>query len=364
MSALSQDEQRPLLDPVELKILVDDQELSDFYPYLAEASVLMSRQSATVAVLIFDSIRTEQGDWLIQDSGKLAPWKNIVLLAKFGSHEEEVMRGFIKSIKVNNPKNMGMSHVRVICQDESLRLDREHIRTARSTTDDPQKDGAIVSSLAQEVNLNTEVEDGLANEALNQDATNVAFIRGRAEANGFEFFVREGVLHFHSIQLEGDPQPPILVYAGNTSNCIHFAAEYDGHLPDKVRIVTAASEGTENQDELFESDLPLLGQTAATSQDAGLNDFVWNLPTPTGATYEEVSARAQAAANKNAWKVKAEGELDGAMYGHVLLTHQTVTVDGVGSQYGGDYYVDEVEHVFSQEGYRQKFKLLRNALGN
>ena len=84
---------------------------------------------------------------------------------------------------------------------------------------------------------------------------------------------------------------------------------------------------------------------------------------PGGATLAEVQTRAQAKANELAWKITAEGELDGALYEHVLMTHKTVNVDGIGDYYGGTYYVDEVQHRFFAEGYRQKFKLLRNATG-
>ena len=78
---------------------------------------------------------------------------------------------------------------------------------------------------------------------------------------------------------------------------------------------------------------------------------------------EEARTRAQAKANENAWKVKADGELDGSLYGHVLLTHKLVGVYGVGETYSGLYYVDTVSHTFDQNGYRQSFKLLRNATG-
>ena len=71
---------------------------------------------------------------------------------------------------------------------------------------------------------------------------------------------------------------------------------------------------------------------------------------------EEARARAQAKANENAWKVKANGELDGFLYGHVLLTHKLVGVYGVGETY-------TVSHTFDQNGYRQSFNLLRNATG-
>jgi hypothetical protein len=84
---------------------------------------------------------------------------------------------------------------------------------------------------------------------------------------------------------------------------------------------------------------------------------------PSGATLQEAKSRAQAKANEMAWKIEAEGELDGSLYGHVLLTHQLVGVYGVGDTHGGLYYVDRVTHLFAPDGYRQSFRLLRNATG-
>jgi hypothetical protein len=87
------------------------------------------------------------------------------------------------------------------------------------------------------------------------------------------------------------------------------------------------------------------------------------LQRPAGSSLEEARSRAQARANENAWKVKANGELDGSLYGHVLMTHKLVGVYGVGDTNSGLYYVDAVSHAFGQTGYRQSFKLLRNATG-
>jgi len=39
-----------------------------------------------------------------------------------------------------------------------------------------------------------------------------------------------------------------------------------------------------------------------------------------------------------------------------------VTIKGIGETYSGVYYVNHVTHVFSQEGYRQRFWVKRNAL--
>ena len=175
--------------------------------------------------------------------------------------------------------------------------------------------------------------------------------------------MREGTVFFHPPELEGEAQPTIMVYAGLATNCLSFSARYDGHKPDQVVIARAATTGAEAEEESFTPDLPLLGRDAANSENRGLEPFAWQLERPSGATAAETSARAQATANENAWKVIAEGELDGSLYGHVLLTFKTVNVDGVGDTYGGSYYVDQVQHRFAAEGYRQRFRLVRNATG-
>ena len=79
---------------------------------------------------------------------------------------------------------------------------------------------------------------------------------------------------------------------------------------------------------------------------------------------EELRARARRKANDLAMKIKADGELDGSLYGNVLRVAEPVGVDGVGERYGGVYYVDSVRHLFNTEGYRQTFTLLRNAYGD
>ena len=129
-------------------------------------------------------------------------------------------------------------------------------------------------------------------------------------------------------------------------------------------MVRAAKTGTQKSEQTLSPSLQSLGQKPASSEDKGLSKpFTWYIRQPTGATQEEATSRAQAKINESAWKVSAEGELDGALYGHVLLNYTTVNVDGVGSTYGGIYYVADVRHSFTTEGYRQTFKLIRNATG-
>jgi len=351
--------------PVECVIKVDDTEITDLYPYLREAQVSMSRRAATTATLSFDSVRLEDGHWSVQDAGVFEAWKSIRVEAVFGDETEEVMRGFIKEVRCEYPEDMSAARVTVTAQDESLVLDREHVRGPLSTEDSPVADGDIVSDIARDHNLDVDADPGLTNAALNIDGTYVRLLRDRAEANGFELYVRGGTLYFHAPKLDQDPAPePIRVYAGPATNCLRFSVQYDGHKPDEVAVMRAAESGTEAEEGRYTPDLRLLGTTAANSASRGLEPFVWRMQAPSGATSDEVQARAQAKANENAWKITADGELDGSLYGHVLLTHALVVVDGAGEENSGTYYVDEVQHRFSQEGYREGFKLLRNATGD
>jgi phage protein D len=258
---------------------------------------------------------------------------------------------------------MGEAKVTVTCQDTTMLLDREHTRKTRSREDEPMTDGDIAQEIAGENSLNAEAEAGLSNVTLNQDSTHIQLLRDRAKANGFESYAREGKLYIKPPQLDEDPQSSIMVYAGARTNCVHFSVTHDGHRPDEVGYMRAAETGTEMENEKLKPDLTVLGKKAASSEDAGLVPFVWQMQRPAGGSLEEARARAQAKANENAWKVKADGELDGSLYGHVLLTHKLVGVYGIGETYSGLYYVDTVSHTFGQDGYRQSFKLLRNATG-
>lgn len=351
-------------EPAACKILVDGLEISDYYGYVSEVRVNMSRGSPATCNLLLDTMRDERGSWLIQDARLFIPWKKLDVIATFGSNQEEtVFNGYIREVRSNAPEDMSAASVTVIGQDESILLDRLQIEGPLSSEESPSTDGDIVARLSQESGLVSEVEQGLTNRSLNNERTNISFIRERSAANGFEFYVRDGTVYFKPPQLDGEPQATILVYAGRETNCLSFSVNYDYHKPDNVRVIRAADTGTEVDEEIYSPDLELLGAEAANSENMGLSSFEWRMQQPSGSTLLEAQSRAQAKANENAWKISAEGELDGSMYGHVLLTHKPVEVDGMGETDSGRYYVDEVTHLFNSDGYRQNFKLLRNAIG-
>lgn len=351
--------------PAECIITVDGTMLDDLYPVLVSVEVATSRMEAAAATLTFESRRLEDGSWNVQDLDILKPWAPITIEAAFGDRVEEVMRGFILRVDASYPADPGQTTLVVTCQDESLPLDRDHVREQWGA-DGPTSDGVIVATIAGRHNLapHGDNADGLQAVSLNQDDTDIKFVIERAQANGYELIIREGALYFGPMRLSLAPQDNIMVYAGQDTNCIDFSLTDDGHLPDKVAYDVAAREGDQNEPETVEPDLELLGTTPATSADSGLGDFTWRLSRAGEATPEEAAALALAKANENAMKIKATGQLDGSLYGHVLRVGEPVGVDGIGQRYGGIYYVDTVNHTFDVSGYRQSFQLLRNAYGD
>lgn len=355
-----------LPEPAECVVELEGNGLAELYALLAEVRVESSRGQADVCVLRFESHRDMDGNWVVQDHADIRPWSELTVEAQFGSRSEPVFAGYIKEVRTAYPRDRGAAEVTVYAQDESLLLDRQSVIRRRSTAEEPKTDKEAVEAAITEVSslsLDPDSEDGLTNEALVQSGTAATFIRERAQANGYEFYVREGSVYFGPPRLDGEPRPTILVYAGPRTNCVDFRANFDGHLPDAVRIHRPGEDGAEGEELIVEPDLDELGDESASSADRGLEPYVMTLA-PTGATPAEMEAAAQARANQYAWKLRAQGELDGDIYGDVLRTYEVVLVDGAGSTYSGTWYVDAVRHSFTATGYRQHFRLIRNATGD
>lgn len=350
--------------PAECLIQIGGDEISDLYPFLTEVTVQTSRSNATTAMLNFESRRDEEGQWLVQDAGILKTWETVVIEAVFGDYTEEVMRGYIREIKADYPGG-GNAVVTVECQDDSIALDRQHRRETWGT-EAPTSDMIIFNKIIGNYALLPHENNGCGqnNIIINQDDTDIAFLKKRSAANGYELVFSRGEVYFGAWRVDAEPQATIMVHAGKETNCSRFSSNTDGHQPDSVAFDIAESSGHGVAQETVTSDLPLMGTESADSSSSGLNDFSWRMSREGGADQEVQRAAAQKKANELAMKVKAEGELDGSLYGHVLRVAEPVGVDGVGDWMGGVYYVDSVTHRFSNDGYTQNFKLLRNAFGD
>lgn len=352
-------------EPAECIITLMGREIADFYLFLTEVTVAASRSAAATASLRFETRRDEHGRWSVQDAGVFVNWATIKIEAAFGTRREEVFRGYVREVAADYPQNAGEATVTVACQDDSLALDREQ-RRRNWGADAPATDQLILATIAGDYGLVPHPGSGSGQSGLvlNQDATDIAFLRERAEANGYELIFSAGQIYFGPLRVSAAPQETVLVYAGPDTHCSRFSVRSDGHRPERVMLQLAATSGDQVSEQTVAPDLPLMGTQSAESQSAGLRDFTWRMSRQGGRNESELRARAQRQANENALRVRAEGDLDGTQYGHVLQVGLPVAVDGVGDWLEGIYYVDSVNHRFSVDGYNQGFTLLRNAYGD
>lgn len=362
-----------LLDPgfrqaasVLIQVGKEKKDLGDLAYLVSDISVKTSREAASAATITIDDRRDTNGQWLAADSGKFARWEPIVISADFETHIEEVFRGYIMELKPTYPENGGEAKLVIECQDDSAALSREHMRRVWGDENTPISDRGILIELIGQLPLSAASgPDGQSSRALNMDATPINFLQERAKANGYELIFSEGEVYFGEKRLEGDPQTKIMVYAGTATNCLNFAVQDTAQKPDVIAWELAPKEkGDAPLTGVATPNLHLLGKEAVAAEGAKLGTpSMGRIKGEGDETEEEITARAQGMANENSFKVRASGTLDGALYGHVLKVAATVAVDGVGERNGGIYYVDTVDHSFTQEGYRQNFQLMRNAVG-
>lgn len=328
--------------------------------------IATSRADAAAATIVFEDRRIEDGTFMVADSGLFERWQPVRLSADFTSFAEEILRGYVTAIKPNFPPSGGEVTVEISILDESALLDREHMRRVWGA-DAEIADNAIFGDLLSGtvIALDGQSGQGQAARSLAQDATPLKFMRERASANGYELLFTPGTLYFGPKRLEGEAQAAIMVYAGRATNCLSFGVEDDGMKPDAVAFEAApATDGAVPDAEVISPNLTPLGGTPAADEGGGLSQpFVQKMSREGDEPIEIARIRAQAMADEASFKLRATGELDGALYGHVLRAGRLVPVDGTGARYGGLYYVDKVTHRFSEEGYRQTFELLRNATG-
>jgi phage protein D len=341
-------------------------DIGDIANLVTSVEITTSREEAATGSIVIEDRRKEDGQWMAADSGLFIRWAPIRVSADFQTHIQEIFRGFITQPKPTYPNSGGEATLELMVQDESAALDREQMRTIWGE-EAPMSDLDILSQLISPLGLTTDANSGQgqSSRALSQDATPIVFLRERAKANGYDLIFSEGQVYFGPKRLEGEAQAPIMVYAGKATNCLNLEINDDGQRPDKVQFDHAPQEeGAETTTELLEPDVAVLGQTPVSQEGAGLGTpSVWRVSKEGDETEEELRARAQALVNENSFRIRATGELDGSLYGHVLKAGRVVSIDGTGARYGGLYYVDKVVHTFMPDGYRQQFELIRNAVG-
>ena len=355
----------PYVQPAECIIKVEGEEVSELYPFVSSVTVEASRSCFSEATITFISPVDENDHWQVADDERLLPWNSIEIIADFQTGTEEIMRGVILQGAPDFPVNAGETSVTIIARDQSALFD---LGTRQRTWGEHPlgtSDTLILTELTSEAGIGIDPLSGPGHSGIivKQRTSDIVFLKKRAELNGYELLFEEGNVYFGPLRIENESQPQILAYAGRRTNCRTFKPSNNGHQARRFTYAQRDATGDAGGDVTVEPNLPLMGSMPARSSSNNADNQHSRIDRRTTPNEDENQALALGMANEGDLSIRAEGELDGTLYGHVLKVGLPVEIDGVGDLYSGLYYVDTVTHHFDQTGYRQKFNVVRNALG-
>jgi hypothetical protein len=334
---------------------------------VSRVEVRTSRADAATATITFDDRRGSDGRWMAADSPLLTAWAKVVISADFVTHAEEIFRGYIAELKPQVPQNAGEAKLIVELQDDGYALSREHMRRVWGTPV-PVPDQVILTELVAPLGLKVAAGSGQGQTArsLSQDGPPITFLRDRARASGYDMIFARGEVYFGPMRLNAAPQATLMVQAGSATNCLTFNLTDVAGQPDVIVYDLAPrTEGATTETAEIRPAVPALGRVPVAAEGAAVGTpAIARVAREGDEPPEATRARAQGLADQASFRIRATGELDGTLYGHVLLPGLPVRVDGTGDRNGGLYYVDKVTHTFTPDGYRQGFEIIRNARGD
>lgn len=201
-----------------------------------------------------------------------------------------------------------------------------------------------------------------------QVGTDLDYVRALAKANGYIFNVQPGPQPKKSIAYWGPPnrsatpQPALTFNMGANDNVDQLNFIYDALEPTQVKNAIPGDQVSLEEIKKSNAKVTLAKRVALKDQ----GDFVrqrWL--THAGPDDGETSSRSQGIvdlANENV--VRVNGSLNALNYGNVLQAPGIVGVRGVGTMYGGNYYVKSAKHIIGRGTYTQEFTLTREGVGS
>ena len=197
-----------------------------------------------------------------------------------------------------------------------------------------------------------------------QYQTDLAFVRGLAEGNGFVFYLEPMLPGFSraywgpSVRT-GIPQPALTVDMGAATTVRSLRFVDDARAPIDVdgRVLLPVGKTSLPIPKLPPARPPLSAAPAPARRRVLLRGTAKHHPA-------DAAARAVADITDAEDPVIGTGELDTVRYGHVLQPRRLVGVRGAGLAYDGLYHVRQVTHVLSRGSYTQRFSIARDGRGS
>lgn len=348
-----------------LSIEFDGEEIDTVYADLLGLEVELDNDLASMFKLRLSMIRTAE-TWVHLDDERLRAWAPVTISGGFDDNNEELFSGYITHLRPNFEGDVEQAYLDIWGMDASVMMDRVEV-----LKDWPNmKDSDIATAIFSDHGLTPQVEDTsvVHDEEIStviQHETDMQFLQRLALRNGFECYVQGTSGYFGPPLVDETPQPVLAVHFGNETNIQNFSLQVNALGPVNVGVTQLDRTGKEPVSVNIEStELDLLGaDDSAALLSAGMSPGQIFVGANGSSGEEEMRAMCQSLYHKSDWFVSAQGEVNASDYRHVLMPRKPVTVKGIGERYSGIYYVEHVAHVFTANGYVQRVRMKRNALG-
>jgi phage protein D len=307
--------------------------------------------------------------WNLVDEDIFSRLTELSLQITLGSGTPDLrINAHVIDTRLNFRSTPGQSTLEVVAMDGTILMNLESKQRAWPN----MADSDIASMIFSEYNFIPDVQSTQPSRQQNEITTiqcssDIQFLRHLAHRNGFECYLETDPVttlttgHFHPPRLDTTPQGTLSVNMGSETNLEGLAIQLDWVQPAQAETAgVQIGSLSEQAASLSSTALTELGSTSLLGgSPAALQILSQMSLSDTG----ELQSYAQAAVDRSAWAIRAQGSLDTLAYNGVLRARRPVLVRGVGSQFSGTYYVESVQHLIQGDRYTQHFSLRRNALG-
>jgi phage protein D len=348
-----------------LKIEIDGAEIEGFYDDLASLEVELDDELAGMFRFTLGLVMQPDGTRPYLDDESFTVWKKVVITAGLEDDAQQLITGYITHVKPSFGYDPQEAKLEIWGMDASVLMDRED-----KLKDWPNKsDSDIASQIFDDHKLKQKVTDTDVTHdedvsTIIQRETDIQFLKRLALRNGYECFVDGDTGYFRPPQFSDAPQPVLAVQFGCDTNVNYFNLEVNALTPANVSMFQIDRVNKEVLDATADTseDDALGANTPDTYLAPGMDPAVVFIGQTVTTGTPEMTALCQGLFQRGSWFVTGEGEVSANQYGSVLKPRATVTIKGVGETYSGVYYVTHVTHSFKPDGYKQQFRVKRNAL--
>jgi phage protein D len=336
------------------------------YGLLESAIVEQDERMADVCRLRFSiGFIGGSGRWELLDEPAFRVWNTLQLHGGFSGSSELLFSGYITHVKPHLASDGEDAHLEITAQDRSVLMDREETAKIWNGQSDSEIARRILRRYFKGIDRVSVDSARIFQTNVVQNESDARFVRRLAERNGMQFYI-EGDRAFFQRPRPGNRQTSTLALNfGKDTNLRELSIDVNALTPAQI----AASGMLKNSREV--KSVVIRRSSARTLGAEGVDDLLQSgvktalrrtQRTPF-ATQTEMKAIAANDFSERQWAVIASGEIDGNAYGSFLRPRRTTPIKGCGRVYSGLYYITQVTHEFSADGYRAYFRAKRNALG-